>query len=276
MVKSRKWFLTINNYSDEEYDKGLKEIETTAYGLICKEVGEQGTPHIHIWLHYKNARDFNSIQKKFKRANIQEGKGRDIDQEYLKKDGVFVEFGTMETQGKRSDLIEIRECIKNGGGMNDIIEVSSNYQSMRMGELLLKYQETERPVEKIQVIWYHGIAEGGKTRKIYDTEVNIFRPTSYKWWEGYDKHKVVLIDDYRPTFCSFTALLKLTDIYPFRIQTKGGSRQVAYNKIYITSHLSPREYFEEMTDNEYEQLGRRITEEVHFTKKYKNDTEVRG
>ena len=269
-TKSRKWFLTINNYNDKEWDKALKEIMNTNYGICCKEIGAQGTPHIHIWLHYKNARAFTSIQKKFKRANIQEGKGRDQDQVYLKKDNVYEEYGEMESQGKRNDIIVIKDIINKGGEMNEIIKKASNFQTLRTGELLLKYLEKPRPVEPIEVIWYYGKSGTGKTKKIFDTEVNIFRPTSYKWWEGYDNHKVVLVDDWRPTWCNFVNLLKLTDIYPFRVQTKGGSRQVKYNKIYFTSHLSPKDYFSELLDSDYLQLERRITRLVCF------DTQVGG
>ena len=337
-MKSRKWFLTINNWCDEEWQKCLVEIKDTEYGICCKEVGAQGTPHLHLWLRYKNARTFKSIQKKFNRANIQEGKGRDSDQKYLKKDNEFEEFGTMEKQGKRNDIevikdivkkggtmsdiisestsyqsmkcgelllkynelprdsdqkylkkdhefeefgtmekqgkrndIEvIKDIVKKGGTMSDIISESTSYQSMKCGELLLKYNELPREIEKIEVIWYYGESGSGKTKSIFDTEVNIFRPTTYKWWEGYDGHSVVLIDDFRPTFCSFVNLLKLTDIYPFRVQTKGGSRQVKYKKIYITSHLSPAQYYEELDKGDYLQLKRRITCLKCF------DTEVKG
>lgn len=269
-MKSRKWFLTINNYSDEEWNKALKEITQTEYGICCQEVGAQGTPHLHIWLRYKNARDFTSIQKKFPRANIQEGKGRDSDQDYLKKDNEYVEYGTREKQGKRNDLDTIKKIVKNGGNMNDIIDHSTSYQSMKCGELLLKYRETPRDVSPIEVIWFYGKSGSGKTKTIFDTEVDIFRPTTYKWWEGYDGHSVVLIDDFRPSFCSFVNLLKLTDIYPFRVQTKGGSRQVKYKKIYITSHLSPEQYYEDLEEGDYLQLKRRITRLKCF------DTEVEG
>lgn len=269
-MKSRKWFLTINNYCDLEWDKATKEIKNCSYGICCKEVGEQGTHHIHIWLHYKNARTDVSIQKKFPRANKQEGKGLDSHQEYLKKDGHFEEYGTPEKQGKRNDLEVVKGIVKNGGTMKDIIEVSTSYQSMKCGELLLKYNEPPREIEPIEVIWYYGRAGSGKTKKVFDTEVNVFRPTTYKWWEGYDRHTVVLLDDWRPNWCSFCNMLKLTDIYPFRVQTKGGSRQVCYKKIYITSHSHPRDYYEDLEDSDYLQLKRRITEIMCF------DTEVEG
>lgn len=270
--RERKWFLTINNYEDKEWDSLCSEIEKCKYGICCKEVGsKKGVPHLHGWLHYKNARTFTSIQKKFNRANIQIGKGTDQQvRKYLIKEGNFVECGDMEEQGKRTDLDVIKDIVKKGGTMNDIIDKSTNYQSMKCGELLLKYQEPPREIKKIEVIWFYGKSGAGKSKKVFDTEVNIFRPTTYKWWEGYDRHDVVLIDDWRPSWCSYVNLLKLTDIYPFRIQTKGGSRQAVYSKIYITSHLSPEEYFSDLDKGDYEQLKRRITRLECF------DTEVEG
>ena len=162
-VKSRCWFLTINNYSEKEWEDAKKEIKNCNYGICCKEVGKEGTPHIHIWLHYKNARTGKSIQKKFKRANKQVGEGRDIDQVYLKKDGIFEEFGTPSEQGKRTDINAIKELVENGGNMNDIINISTSYQSMKCGELILKYKEKPREIAPIEVIWYYGKAGTGKS-----------------------------------------------------------------------------------------------------------------
>ena len=185
--------------------------------------------------------------------------------QYCSKDGDYLEIGARpKGQGAREDIKKIKKLVKEGGGMKEICEVSTSYQSMKCGELLLKYCETPRDVSPIEVIWYYGKSGTGKTKSIFDTEVNIFRPTSYKWWEGYDNHSVVLVDDWRPSWCSFVNLLKLTDIYPFRVQTKGGSRQVKYNKIYFTSHLSPEEYFSELEETDYQQLKRRITKLKQF------------
>ncbi len=273
-MRSRKWFLTINNYTEEEWTKAKKEITKCNYGICCKEVGEKGTPHIHIWLHYKNDREAKSIQNKFKRANKMVGKGKDQDQSYLKKDGDFEEYGVMEAPGKRNDLNLIKDVVKNGGSMSNIINHCSNYQGLRMGELLLKYLEKPRPVGKIEVINYYGEAEAGKTRCVYDENENIFRPVSFKWWEGYDGQKVVLIDDWRPDYCSFAELLILTDIYPFRVECKGGSRQVAFNKIYFTTPKPIHEYFEHLKPETLKQLTRRFTKTKEFKKL--THTEVEG
>lgn len=266
-MKSRKWFLTINNYTEEEWTKAKKEITKCSYGICCKEVGKKGTPHIHIWLHYKNAREAETIQNKFKRANKMEGKGRDQDQSYLKKDGDFKEYGEMEAPGKRNDLNVIKDVIKGGGSMMDVIDHCSNYQGLRMGELLLKYYEKERPQQKIEVINYYGESGAGKSKAVYKENTEVYRPVSFKWWEGYDGQKVVLIDDWRPEWCSFTELLFLTDLYPFRVECKGGSRQAQFTKIYFTTPKPITEYYEHLDFNTLVQLKRRITKFRLFNRK---------
>ena len=50
---------------------------------------------------------------------------------------------------------------------------------------------------------------------VYEENTNVFRPLNYKWWEGYDGHEVVLLDDIRKDFCKFHELLTLLDIYPY-------------------------------------------------------------
>lgn len=270
--RSRKWFLTINNYSEDEYQNAIKNMNKCKYSIVCKEVGKKSeVPHIHCWFHYENDRNFSTIKKLFPRANIQVGIGSDEQvYTYLTKEGVFLEHGTKEIgQGKRTDMSLMREAINDGKSMSDIIDIARSLQSIKTAELILKYKEKERYLNKgeLSVIWIYGGAGLGKTKQIFDLYYKtgkLFRPTSYKWWEGYDGHEVVLIDDWRPEWCSFDDLLTLTDLYPFRVECKGGTRQVQYNKIYFTSNKHPRDYFRHLTDNEYKQLERRLTKVIKY------------
>lgn len=81
---------------------------------------------------------------------------------------------------------------------------------------------------------------------------------SNKWWEGYDGHDDVIIDDYRRDFCKFRVLLHLLDHYPMRVECKGGSRQFRAKRLFITSPKSPTETWAGRTDEDLYQLTRRI------------------
>ncbi len=63
---ARAWCLTINNYSVEEEEE-VKKQEKYIYQI---ETGETGTVHIQALVKYKNARRFETMKKKFPRANI--------------------------------------------------------------------------------------------------------------------------------------------------------------------------------------------------------------
>lgn len=195
---------------------------------------------------------------------------------YCSKDENFLEWGTRPTgQGRRSDLENVKDIVKSGGKMIDIIDKSSNYQSLKMGEFLLKYLEKPREIKKIDVYWLWGESGSGKTKWVYDKfGTEVFRPVNEKWWEGYDGHKIVLLDDFRPEFCSFVRLLQLTDIYPFKVECKGGSRHIQYHTIIITAPVDASTMWRGETKESLEQIKRRITLEQKFGTEVKGNTNL--
>lgn len=95
----------------------------------------------------------------------------------------------------------------------------------------------------------------------------VFTPTTYKWWEAYDGHKVVLIDEFRGDWCKFGELLKLTDRYPYTVETKFGSRQIQATTWYITSCKHPSVVYNPDAYDAFEkvdQLLRRIKTITHL------------
>lgn len=49
MSRSRKWTLTLNNYTEEQRT-ALLDLPSLAYAIIGKETGENGTPHLQGYL----------------------------------------------------------------------------------------------------------------------------------------------------------------------------------------------------------------------------------
>ena len=60
----------------------------------------------------------------------------------------------------------------------------------------------------------------------------------------------------RRDFCKYHQLLKILDRYEYRVETKGGSRQLRARKIAITAPYPPEEMYE--TREDINQLLRRI------------------
>lgn len=264
--RSRAWVVTINNYTDEQYEDVKEYISKTEYGIVGKEIGEQnGTPHLQIYFRLKNATTFKALKKRFPTAHIAAAKGNDEqNNKYCSKESEYYEHGTISQQGKRTDLDEIRDIIKTTGRMSDVVMVATSYQSVKMAEQILKYHEPKRDF-KPYVRWYWGAIGTGKTKnaiEIFGDEPYYTTMETAKWWDGYDAHKCLLIDDMRKNFTTFNNLLRILDRYAFSIETKGGTRQLLANHIIITSCYPPTEMFD--TREDIQQLIRRIDEIKEF------------
>jgi len=146
--------------------------------------------------------------------------------------------------------------------MKDIVNEVNSFQGIRFAETLLKYIEKPRNWE-MEITWIWGPTGVGKTRKAFEESTNPYiSMKNLKWWEGYDAHEDVIIDDFRADFCTFHELLRILDRYEYRIEVKGGSRQFVAKRIWITSCYPPDKVYQ--TREDIGQLLRRITKIVEM------------
>jgi len=236
--RSRNWCFTHFEKDNQKLNENIN-CRYIIFGTeICPETKRE---HIQGFVYFNNALTLKSAQKAIcnYKIHIEKMKGSHNEAiEYCKKDGVFREEGERPIQGVRKDLDKIKEAVGEGQSMSEIIELASNYQSMRMGELLLKYKEQPREIVDIESLWFFGKnAALHAWKEAIDGEDEVYTPISAKWWDGYDNHKIVLLDD--PNIIKIVNLDKLTNRFPFRVETKGGSRQAKYNKIIFTTENHP-------------------------------------
>lgn len=227
-----------------------------------------GTKHIQGYLYYKSAVGLNRVKQLIPSAHLEGAKGSAAqNRTYCHKDpkAQHFEFGTMPSQGRRTDVETIKTIVREGGQMDKVIEASTSYQSMRMGELLLKYAKP--PVrEPPRVLWFWGETGAGKTRTAVEMGGDDFwiSGRDLKWWDGYTGQKTVIIDDFRTDFCTMHELLRIVDRYPYRVQVKGGSTWLAATTIIFTSPHEPSFTFRDRWDEHSAQILRRITEIREF------------
>lgn len=262
-VRSRDWCFTLNNYTADEVTK-IDEMEIIcAYMVYGKEVGEECmTPHLQGYIYFNNAKSFAKMKKLFpERTHLEKTAGTSEQaSEYCKKEGDFVEFGTLPNkQGKRTDLDDVKDILKETGKMADVVSIAKSCQSVRMAQEILKYTERKRKW-KPYVQWFWGPTGSGKSQlaeKMLGEDCYTTLDTG-KWWEGYDAHENVHIEDIRGDFLKFHQLLKLLDRYPYRVECKGGCRQFLAKWIIITCCYPPEQLYE--TREDIQQLLRRIDE----------------
>ena len=101
-TRSRKYQLTINNpvekgYTHEKIRAVLAE-NPPVYYCMCDETGENGTPHTHIYVCYRNAVYFSSMKKRFEGAHIETALGSSQEnRDYIRKEGVYANSPKKET-----------------------------------------------------------------------------------------------------------------------------------------------------------------------------------
>lgn len=177
---------------------------------------------------------------------------------YCSKDNnLVIEDGKRPQQGHRSDIAHARAIIEETGSMRKVVDNIDSYQAVRMSEKILTYKEPKR-TWKPTVYWFWGPSGSGKTFKaMTDAGDDVWMSgKNLKWWEGYDAHENVVIDDFRKDFCTFHELLRILDRYEYRVEVKGGSRQLLAKNIWITSCYPPQHVYD--TREDIKQLIRRL------------------
>lgn len=184
---------------------------------------------------------------------------------YCKKDENFKEFGTLRSQGDRTDLKEIKKNLIEGDTLRSVVlDKCENFQQIKYAESLAKYILKQRDWE-MTVIWICGAPGCGKSRLARQDYPDAFwAGSNLKWWNGYDGEETVVIDDFRSTSCDLAFFLRLTDRYPFTVETKGGIVAWVPKTIVITSVKPPHEEFAGWSGEDLSQVTRRINKIINL------------
>lgn len=249
--RGKRWCITLNNYTEEEESsvQSLVGLSFLTYVVYGREVGTSGTPHLQMYVETKKKLSRPSILKMpgLSRASLIKANGSaEQNREYCTKESGFIyEEGEVLVQGKRNDLLEVKEDLDGGATMNDIAENHfSQWVRYHRSFMVYKSMKTlpRRFRTRCHVFW--GKTGTGKTRWVWDQiqDSRSWTPGDYKWFDGYDGQSNVIFDDYRGEY-PLQLLLKLIDRYPLSVPVKGAFVNWCPTKIYITSNISPYEWY---------------------------------
>jgi len=286
---SRKYQFTLNNpqlhdWSHEFIRNALGTFAGLVYWCMSNEIGEEGTPHTHIFVIFKNAVQFTTIQKAFYGAHIEPSMGSNQEnRDYIRKEGkwaesekketnlpeTFEEFG--ELPPDRAEGIKeteaIYEMVKGRASNFEIMEAYPN--AMNKLDKIERARQTlleERYKNKFRVLdntYIWGKAGVGKTRYVmeqYGYE-NVYRVTDYMHpFDGYKGQDVLLFDEFRSSL-TITEMLNYLDGYPLALPCRYANKQACYTKVFIISNIPLEQQYPNIQDNEpktWEALMRRI------------------
>jgi len=178
------------------------------------------------------------------------------------------EEGTPRTQGKRVDLEGFKDAVFLGAAQRDLVDehlgIIARYPKLYQTLTLMN-----RPVRTTDLVVTLHIGDTGlgKTRAVEDefgTSPSFYNaPLSNgtMWLDGYDRHTVVLLDDFggATSHVSLCFVLRLLDRYPCLVPTKGGHAWWLPNEVHVTTNLLPATWYKwEGRGEQYKALARRF------------------
>lgn len=175
--------------------------------------------------------------------------------------GTFREFGHRPRHGARNDLKPLAQAASLIQGGSSLREVAEEFPDLfirhaRGMQDLRNVLQTEVRTWKTEVVWLHGYSGAGKSRTAYEEAgPDAYTKPPGKWWDLYDRHEKVIIDDFKGDI-PFDQLLKIMDRYPLTLEKKGGTVTFLAKKMWITSINPPECYVP--AGEPPEQLLRRI------------------
>lgn len=276
----RIFMYTQNNYNDacfEHYQQLVSSGIAKGFVVGIETGSRTGTPHLQCVVRWK--------QPKRKHASIRLLRVSCADGDkiagfvqavkfpkqaitYCKKDGDFVIYGEPgESQGKREDLESATASFLDHRNLDRFKrEFPVLYVKYPKGFSSLLTYPMRKLNEPPEIIWIYGDTGTFKTRCIWESVSDPYKiwpsNTSLQWFDGYNGHPIVLLDDFRAHWGKFSVLLKYTDRYPMRVPSKFGFLNWAPVKIYITCSKSPWAVYDVPSEN-VSQLVRRCSAIYH-------------
>lgn len=265
MSKNYSYSFTWNNYPDNHEELLLSQNYT--YLIFGYEIAPTtNTKHLQGYIRYKSQKTITSIIKLLKGIHLEKSNGNPAqNREYCIKDGNYKEYGEMPKQGQRTDITSIASVIKETPSIRKLLKQGylNNQQQLKYAETLLKY--VENPIhEKPTVKWYYNKTGTGKTKAASEECPHAYWTWSGRWWDGYDGHEEIIIDDIRRETYSFNFMLRLLNKYGITLKVKDGSKACQAKIIIITCPYHPKELYSHHLED-IQQLLRRIDIIKKFT-----------
>lgn len=299
--QSRKYQLTINNPMDSGFThENIQKILVTnfkafGYGALADEVGEQGTPHTHIFACFRSPVRFSMVKKYFSTAHIEAVAGS-VEQNlsYLKKEGkwantskaetsvpgTFEEWGERppENLGKDKDLETLYHMVVDEGLTNaEILRLNNDYimQIDRLDKIRTTYLQEKFKGERrldLEVTYVFGSTGSGKSRGVLDTygDSNVYRVTNYDHpFDQYSCEPVLVFEEFRSSL-TMSDMLNYLDIYPIALKARYNNKIACFNKVFIITNWELEKQYAErqITDKEsWQAFLRRIHKVKHYVSK---------
>lgn len=310
-VKSRKWLITINNPIDKGYTHEVlrnlfEDMSSLVYWCMAdEEGGESSTYHTHLYFVLKNQIRRSTLDNKFKGAHFDKVNGTSLENknyvfkeglkfnkdsltgkyEYLDKKGKLhsgihfdntnEEYGEIpeERQGRRSDITELYELIKDGCSNYEIMERNPKYMlcidKVEKARQLIREEEYKDIWRNLEISYIFGVTGTGKTRGIMELYgySHVYRVTDYDHpFDSYKGQDVIVFEEFRSSL-KIDDMLKYLDGYPVELPARYMNRIACFTKVFIISNIDIREQYPNV-QREQKETWNAFLRRIHTIKVY--------
>ena len=263
--KSRKYQLTFNNpvehgFTHEVIKTTLASFPGMQYWCMCDEIGEQGTPHTHLYLYSPNAILFSTLQPRFLGAHIEAAKGSHREnRDYIRKEGrwlddakhetnlpeTFEESGALPIERDKRESVssEILSLIQSGSSNAEILvqypSAMNRLQHVEAARQTLLEERYSNQWRDLEVTYLWGKTGIGKTRSIMEKYgySRVYRVTNYDHpFDDYKGQDVILFEEFRSSL-PIQDMLKYLDGYPLMLPCRYSNKAACFTKVYLVSNI---------------------------------------
>lgn len=263
---SRKFLLTMNNpidhgFTHERIRAILSDFSGTRYWCMCDEIGaENGTPHTHLYVVFKNPVMFDTIHKRFYGVRIDECKGNNKQcRDYVRKEGkylddpkhdtnlpdTFEEWGELPPDRTKSETQaeQIMQMVIDGKTNAEILtQIPGAYSKLNYIEQARQTLLAEEFMDKYckrDVTYLWGDTRVGKTRSVTDKYGyrQVYQVTDYIHpFDDYSGQDVIIFEEFRSSL-KIEDMLKYLDGHPVMLPCRYANKVACYTKVYLISNI---------------------------------------
>ena len=234
---------------------------------------EQGS-HLHLQFYIQREKRVSLANMKREICNVthwEPARGSAEDNiKYCSKESTRVsgpwQFGEYTTQGQRTDLDKAARMIDEGRTLREVaVECKSTFirhhKGLRAYEAIIRSRGPRKIGEDGPEVWvFWGPTGTGKSRRAFHTWPDAYRkPTSDKWWDGYNGQDTIIFDDFKGSSMKLHEFQMVIDRYPMQVEVKGAYVDLSATRYVFTSNKHPSDWYSAEADPDGTVM-RRITE----------------
>jgi len=265
-VRGRRWCFTFYPDNPEDMPGLHPSMDYMIYGWeTCPTTGR---PHLQGYVEFSAPRTQSHCQGILPCSWILCDGNQQQNINYCRKEGDFVEFGEKKNQGKRTDLLAVREAITEGATTTELWE--NHFSNMvRYHRGIAIYQSLRIPERSWQTffILIVGPAGRGKSHTALALAKGFSEPIfhvpetkgSGLYFDGYQGQSIVLLDEMDGGRMKPTLFNTLINSLPCTVPVHGSANVNWCPRFVIaTSNYHPRYWWRGRTSAQLQQTLRRV------------------